>query len=63
MKTLQELIFILNARKINCLQIAQRIGHKFSAIYKVKRGEQDDLPYTIGKRIEQLEAKTRRMKK
>lgn len=61
-KTIKQIISELTERGITVTEISKLVDYHFSAIAKVARGDQDSLPYEVGKRIEQLEAKTRRRK-
>ena len=53
-KSVQELLNDLLSRRWAVPDIAREVGYHESALYKVNRGEQADLPYKIGKRIEIL---------
>ena len=56
-KTVKEMIDSLKDKGVDCVRIARICDYHESAIYKVARGQQNDLPYTIGKKIELLERK------
>jgi 2-keto-3-deoxy-6-phosphogluconate aldolase len=62
-KSTKELIQELLDKGFTAVEIAEKAECGFSAICKVARGVQGDLPYAIGKRIELLNARTRRRKK
>lgn len=55
MDTVKKLIARLNKKGITCAEIARRVKYHESAITKVMRDKQDDLPYSVGKRIEKIE--------
>jgi hypothetical protein len=61
-KTTKELILALLKKGLTSVEIAEKVGCGFSAICKVARGDQADLPYLIGKRLELLNARTRARK-
>lgn len=51
-KTAQEIILELNSIGIASNYIGEQIGYSFSTICKLARGEQIDIPYMVGKRLE-----------
>ncbi len=62
-KTVKQMVAALLGRKMKQAEIARQADVSAATLTKLLQDRQDDVCYQVGKRIEQLEAKTRRIKK
>lgn len=62
-QTSRELLQSLLDSGMYLTQISRKVNYHVSALWKVSTGKQDDLPYSIGKRIELLNIETMKKSK